>query len=220
MKGKVPVFFLWLITLPTVPAIIFCFCNSPSCLQAVCESKQRCFTQLVRKSSNHGNVSTSVVYGCSEELNSNSTCAQSSRVVCCDKQLCNMPNILRRKAISNARRKPFTITHAPEISKNHKCKCATSSPAMRVASVVAPCVLILTVILLSLAICRKMSRYEKNKKFVKQNEANAIKAGHKTLTILPVVSFMDPDVQATRSTGSPTTGSCGYHTLATSRNSV
>ena len=65
-----------------------------------------------------------------------------------------------------------------------------------------------------------MSRYEKNNKFVKQSEANAIKAGHKTLTILPVASFMDPDVQATRSTGSPTTGSRGYHTLATSRNSV
>lgn len=84
----------------TFSAIIFCFCNSPSCLQAVCESKQRCFTQLVRKSGSHGNVSTSVVYGCSEELNSNSTCAQSSRVVCCDKQLCNMPNILRSEYLT------------------------------------------------------------------------------------------------------------------------
>ena len=34
-------------------------------------------------------------------------------------------------------------------------------PAMRVASVVAPSVLILTVVLLSLGICYKMSRYKK-----------------------------------------------------------
>lgn len=81
-------------------ANIFCFCNSPSCLQAVCESRQWCFTQLVKKSSSHENISTSVVYGCSEELNSNSTCTQSSLVVCCDKQLCNMPNMLRSELLT------------------------------------------------------------------------------------------------------------------------
>lgn len=50
--------------------------------------------------------------------------------------------------------------HAPNADENNT-KCTLSMPAMRVASVVAPSVLILTVIFLSLGMCYKMSRYEK-----------------------------------------------------------
>ena len=91
---------------------------------------------------------------------------------------------------------------------------------MRVASVVAPCVLILTVILLSLAMCHKMSRYEKSNKFIKEIEVNANKAGHRTLTFVPVGVQLDSDIQATLSTGGSRTGPCSYHTLVTSPNSV
>ena len=48
--------------------------------------------------------------------------------------------------------------HAPKVDDT---ECTLSMPAMRVASVVAPSVLILTVVFLSLGICYKMSRYEK-----------------------------------------------------------
>ena len=52
--------------------------------------------------------------------------------------------------------------HAPNVDENDT-QCTLSMPAMRVASVVAPSVLILTVVFLSLGICYKMSRYEKTR---------------------------------------------------------
>ena len=81
----------------TSPAHILCFCNSPSCPQAVCKSSQRCFTKLIRKASADGNVSTSVMYGCREALKSSDACLESSPMMCCNKELCNMPNMLRSK---------------------------------------------------------------------------------------------------------------------------
>ena len=78
-------------------ARILCFCNSPSCPQAVCESTQRCFTKLRKEAKDDGNVSSSILYGCSEELNSSGVCTESSFMLCCDRQLCNMPNMLRSK---------------------------------------------------------------------------------------------------------------------------
>lgn len=78
-------------------AHILCFCNSPYCPQAVCESSQRCFTKLIKKASASGNVSTSVMYGCGEALNSSDACLESSPMICCDTELCNMPNMLRSK---------------------------------------------------------------------------------------------------------------------------
>ena len=81
----------------TTLAHILCFCNTPSCPQAVCNSSQRCFTKLIRKASADGNVSTSVMYGCSETMNSSDTCLKSSSMICCDTELCNMPNMLRSK---------------------------------------------------------------------------------------------------------------------------
>ncbi|KAL9968368.1 hypothetical protein ACROYT_G026734 [Oculina patagonica] len=152
---------LAVIILPTVSAHILCFCNSPSCPQAVCKSNQRCFTKLLREAGADGNVSTSVMYGCSEALNSSDVCLDSSQMICCDKELCNMPNMLRKVTKIHQRRAQVHATeHAPKVDENDT-KCTSSMPAMRVASVVAPSVLILTVICLSLGMCYKMSRYEK-----------------------------------------------------------
>jgi len=58
------------------------------------------------------------------------------------------------------RNQAYTTEHAPKVAKNDT-ECALSMSAMRVASVVAPSVLILTVVFLSLGMCYKMSRYEK-----------------------------------------------------------
>ena len=81
----------------TFLARFLCFCNSPSCPQAVCESSQRCFTKLRKEAKDDGNVSSSILYGCSEELNSSDVCTEPSFMLCCDRQLCNMPNMLRSK---------------------------------------------------------------------------------------------------------------------------
>lgn len=150
-------FWLPIIILPTVTAHILCFCNSLSCPQAVCKSSQRCFTKLIRSAD--GNVSTGVLHGCSEALNSSDVCLESSPMICCDRELCNMPNMLR-KAIKKYQRRPQVraTEHTPKVDDT---ECTLSMPAMRVASVVAPSVLILTVVFLSLGICYKMSRYEK-----------------------------------------------------------
>ena len=61
------------------------------------------------------------------------------------------------------RRYALHTTQAPKVNKNVSCACSSSSPAMRVASVAAPSVLILTVVLLSVAMCRKMSHYQRKK---------------------------------------------------------
>ncbi|XP_073235253.1 uncharacterized protein [Porites lutea] len=148
---------------PTVRARFLCFCNSPSCPQAVCESSQRCFTKLRKEAKDDGNVSSSILYGCSEELNSSDVCTESSFMLCCDRQLCNMPNMLRKVTNFHQRRYALHTAQAPKVNKNVSCACSSSSPAMRVASVAAPSVLILTVVLLSLAMCRKMSHYQRKK---------------------------------------------------------
>lgn len=155
------IFWLPIIMLPSVTARILCFCNSPSCPQAVCKSSQRCFTKLLRKASADGKVSTSVIYGCSEALNSSDVCLESSPMICCDRELCNMPNMLRKAIKTHQQRTQVHATeHAPKVDENGT-ECTLSMPAMRVASVVAPSVLILTVVFLSLGMCYKMSRYEK-----------------------------------------------------------
>lgn len=218
VKNKVPLLLVVLITLPTGSANIFCFCNSPSCLGAVCESNQRCFTRLVKNASADGNLSTSIVYGCSEALNSTGSCLKSALVICCDTQLCNMPNMLRKRASLLARRYSMATTHAPMIREKAGCKCASLSPAMRVASVAAPSVLILTVILSSFAMCHKMSRYHKRNNITKEIESNAVGM---SLPFTPLGGSMgDSDVPATFRAGKQSTGSCSYHTLITSPNSV
>lgn len=54
----------------------------------------------------------------------------------------------------------YATEDAPKVDETATA-CTSSMPAMRVASVVAPSVLILTVVFLSLGMCHKMSRYEK-----------------------------------------------------------
>lgn len=70
------------------------------------------------------------------------------------------------------RRSALRTTQAPKVNKNVSCACSSSSPAMRVASVATPSVLILTVVLLSLAMCRKMSHYQKKKNVHAQMKSN------------------------------------------------
>lgn len=82
-------------------ANISCFCNSPSCPQAVCDSSQRCYSRLQKTASADANVSTSVMYGCLDEFNSSDLCLNSGVMMCCDTQLCNMPNKLRSKPFLN-----------------------------------------------------------------------------------------------------------------------
>lgn len=179
LRGTILLVTLAVITLPTVRGGILCFCNSPSCLQAVCESSRRCFTRLVRKASADGIVSTSIMYGCSEALNSSGICVESSVTMCCNKELCNMPNMLRKVTYVYQRKSPVATTNAPKVYKKVPCNCS-SSPAMRVASVAAPSVLILTVILLSLAMCRKMTDYQKKQK--KSDEKLINRSSHLILT--------------------------------------
>ncbi|XP_022800487.1 uncharacterized protein LOC111338300 isoform X2 [Stylophora pistillata] len=147
-------------------ANVSCFCNSPSCPQALCQSSQQCFSGLLRRVKADGNVSTSVSYGCIETLSPSLSCLNSSLLICCDKDLCNMPNMLRKitKTLQN-RAQVDTKEHAfnddQEDVEPVSNKCTESTPAMQVASVVAPSVLILTVILLSLGIFYKIARYQK-----------------------------------------------------------
>ena len=56
-----------------------------------------------------------------------------------------------------------TTEHAPNVNKLTEpvTKCTDSTSAMQVASIVAPSVLILTVVLLSLGMFYKMARYQK-----------------------------------------------------------
>lgn len=204
------------IILPTVSASIFCFCNTPSCPQAVCKStSQRCFTRLTRQTSADGNVSTTIMYGCIEALNSSGVCLESSLMMCCDDQLCNMPNMLRKVTKDHQTKSKVYTTHAPRVKKDVTCKCASSSPTMRVASVVVPCVLILTVILLSLAMCRKMSRYQKDKKT--QMNFNVKTSPSHVIQMESSVDYATPQSVSTETT---ITSSCGYCELVTNPHSV
>ena len=114
------------------------------------------------------------------------------------------------------RRSPMYTTHAPpKVNENTEleCKCASSLPAMRVASVAAPCALILTVIVLSLAMCRKMSRYKKKKNmriksYVKKRPSHVIQLG----------KSMDPGIPKSFSSWSR---SCySHHELVNNSHSV
>lgn len=204
-----------LIVLPTESANISCFCNSPSCPQAVCDSSQRCYSRLQITASADANVSTSVMYGCLDEFNSSDLCLNSSVMMCCDTQLCNMPNKLRKVIKVHERTSPTQITHSQMVGKIVKCKCASSSPAMRVASVVAPCVLILTVILLSLATCRKMSRYQKNKNTTIERSIK-----NRPFPFIPLGCSTDSDIPESLSEASTSTRSGSYPRLIFNPHSV
>ena len=93
------------------------------------------------------------------------------------------------------RRSASRTTQAPKVNKNESCMCSSSSPAMRVASVATPSVLILTVVLLSLAMCRKMSHYQR-----KTNVHAPMKSNVKLKDRGSSVDLDIPQFIATRST--------------------
>ena len=75
--------------------------------------------------------------------------------------VCNALSSISEASKTHQRRPQVHATeHAPKVDENDT-ECTLSMPAMRVASVVAPSVLILAVVFLSLGMCYKMSRYQK-----------------------------------------------------------
>ncbi|XP_048579979.1 uncharacterized protein LOC116601507 isoform X2 [Nematostella vectensis] len=151
---------------------IECFCNGPRCSLGVCKSQHGCYIKahmaahVASRTDAHAQ-NNNVTYGCVENLRPSHICvtgAKSRRTpnvhyYCCeDGDLCNMPLYL--KDIITNQEKNRIKKHYEKNKKGAKI-CTEHTPALRLASVIIPSILIGVVGAISIALSCELVRYRK-----------------------------------------------------------
>ncbi|XP_031566785.1 uncharacterized protein LOC116301807 [Actinia tenebrosa] len=145
-----------------------CLCTE--CPKAVCTSHYGCYIDVKEKRINTTHARQKITYGCIEEYNI-TICKRHEwdaikrtrklPICCSDEDLCNMPLLLKDVIERKHKSKQAYWKRRQRLRDNNKQPCPEVEPAIQLASVILPSILIAVVFLISFLLFAELIRHRK-----------------------------------------------------------